>query len=147
MSQLLEPPPCGAQPAETVVPAEVLAPLRSAAAALIEALEELDRATGRVTEGAELLRRLSATALPGRTGAAARGGARLTPREQEVLAALSAAKGYGQIAAELHIELETVRTHARSVRRKLGVRTSRELVGRLEEGARAESTADTGCHS
>ncbi len=67
---------------------------------------------------------------------------RLTPREAEVLAALSAAKGYGQIAAELHIDLETVRTHARHVRRKLGVRSSRELVGRLGVSPR-HATDDT----
>ncbi len=42
---------------------------------------------------------------------------------------LSEGKNYGQIAAELVIELETVRTHARRVRRKLGVATSRELHG------------------
>ena len=53
----------------------------------------------------------------------------LTPREEEVMRCLSQGKGYGQIAAELFIELETVRTHARRVRRKLGVATSRELRG------------------
>jgi DNA-binding NarL/FixJ family response regulator len=53
----------------------------------------------------------------------------LTPRENEVLLCLSEGKNYGQIAAELVIELETVRTHARRVRRKLGVATSRELHG------------------
>jgi DNA-binding CsgD family transcriptional regulator len=55
----------------------------------------------------------------------------LTPRENEVLLCLSAGKNYGQIAAELVIELETVRTHARRVRRKLGVATSRDLHGRV----------------
>lgn len=46
-----------------------------------------------------------------------------------MLLCLSEGKNYGQIAAELVIELETVRTHARRVRRKLGVATSRELHG------------------
>lgn len=55
----------------------------------------------------------------------------LTPRENEVLLCLSQGKNYGQIAAELVIELETVRTHARRVRRKLGVATSRDLRGRF----------------
>ncbi len=55
----------------------------------------------------------------------------LTPRENEVLLCLSEGKNYGEIAAELVIELETVRTHARRVRRKLGVATSRDLHGRL----------------
>ncbi len=58
-----------------------------------------------------------------------RQGEPLTPRENEVLLRLSAGKNYGQIAAELVIELETVRTHARRVRRKLGVATSRDLRG------------------
>ncbi len=53
----------------------------------------------------------------------------LTPRENDVLLRLSEGKGYGQIAAELVIELETVRTHARRIRRKLGVASSRELHG------------------
>lgn len=64
-----------------------------------------------------------------------RQGEPLTPRENEVLLRLSAGKNYGQIAAELVIELETVRTHARRVRRKLGVATSRDLHGCLASRA------------
>jgi DNA-binding CsgD family transcriptional regulator len=53
----------------------------------------------------------------------------LTRRESEVLAHLSRSRSYGEIAVSLSIDVETVRTHARRVRRKLGVRTSRELAG------------------
>ncbi|HEX9482298.1 MAG TPA: helix-turn-helix transcriptional regulator [Solirubrobacteraceae bacterium] len=53
----------------------------------------------------------------------------LTVREREVLVHLSEARRYPEIALLLCIDVETVRTHARRVRRKLGVRRSRELAG------------------
>jgi DNA-binding CsgD family transcriptional regulator len=53
----------------------------------------------------------------------------LTPRQLQILARLSDGQGYGEIAAALHVTVETVRTHARRIRDQLGVRTSRELVG------------------
>jgi DNA-binding CsgD family transcriptional regulator len=53
----------------------------------------------------------------------------LTPRETEILGHLSRSRSYDEIAAILSIDIETVRTHARRVRRKLGLRTSRELIG------------------
>lgn len=51
----------------------------------------------------------------------------LTPREADVLELLQAGSTNAQIAAELHVGVETVRTHARNIFRKLGVRTRREL--------------------
>ncbi len=51
----------------------------------------------------------------------------LTPREAVVLDLLQHGRSNGEIAAELHIGVETVRTHARSIYRKLGVRSRREL--------------------
>jgi DNA-binding NarL/FixJ family response regulator len=51
----------------------------------------------------------------------------LTPREAEVLALLQSGRSNAEIAFELHVGVETVRTHARRVYRKLGVRTRREL--------------------
>ena len=51
----------------------------------------------------------------------------LTPREAAVLELLQSGRSNGEIAAQLHIGLETVRTHARSIYRKLGVRSRREL--------------------
>ncbi len=53
----------------------------------------------------------------------------LTPREREILAHLSRSRRYAEIAAMLCIDVETVRTHARRIRRKLGVPRSRDLVG------------------
>jgi DNA-binding NarL/FixJ family response regulator len=54
----------------------------------------------------------------------------LTPRESDVLEHLRAGDSNAQIAAALHVSIETVRTHARRVYRKLGVKTRRELVQR-----------------
>jgi DNA-binding CsgD family transcriptional regulator/transcriptional regulator with XRE-family HTH domain len=53
----------------------------------------------------------------------------LTTRQIEVLGHLSRGRRYSEIAATLCIDVETVRTHAKHIRRKLGVRKSRELDG------------------
>ncbi|MGO9320033.1 MAG: DNA-binding response regulator [Solirubrobacteraceae bacterium] len=52
----------------------------------------------------------------------------LTPRETDVLAQLQQRRSNSQIAADLHISIETVRTHARHIYRKLGVSSRRELL-------------------
>lgn len=52
----------------------------------------------------------------------------LTTRETDVLAQLQQRRSNAQIAAELHISIETVRTHARHIYRKLGVSSRRELL-------------------
>lgn len=51
----------------------------------------------------------------------------LTPREAAVLDLLQGGRSNGEIAAELHVGVETVRTHARNIYRKLGVRSRRDL--------------------
>ncbi|HEY5427756.1 MAG TPA: response regulator transcription factor [Solirubrobacteraceae bacterium] len=51
----------------------------------------------------------------------------LTPREADVLELLQSGSSNAEIAATLHVGIETVRTHARNIYRKLGVRTRREL--------------------
>jgi DNA-binding NarL/FixJ family response regulator len=53
----------------------------------------------------------------------------LTAREAEVLELLQAGGSNAEIAAELHVSIETVRTHARRIYRKLGVRNRRGLRG------------------
>jgi DNA-binding NarL/FixJ family response regulator len=53
----------------------------------------------------------------------------LTARECEVLSELQRRRSNAQIAASLHVSIETVRTHARHIYRKLGVTSRRELVG------------------
>ncbi|HEV7807565.1 MAG TPA: response regulator transcription factor [Solirubrobacteraceae bacterium] len=55
----------------------------------------------------------------------------LTPREADVFAELLLGRSNGEIAKQLSVSVETVRTHARSVFRKLGVRSRRELSGLL----------------
>ncbi len=54
----------------------------------------------------------------------------LTPREADVLELLQSGRSNAEIAQALHVSVETVRTHARRVYRKLGVRTRRELRAR-----------------
>lgn len=51
----------------------------------------------------------------------------LTAREAEVLELLQLGRSNAQIAAELQVGLETVRTHARNIYRKLGVSSRREV--------------------
>jgi DNA-binding NarL/FixJ family response regulator len=51
----------------------------------------------------------------------------LTPREADVLELLQQGSSNAEIAMALSVGIETVRTHARSIYRKLGVRTRREL--------------------
>jgi DNA-binding NarL/FixJ family response regulator len=60
-------------------------------------------------------------------GAPIAGGGLLTKREAEVLPLLQQGRSNAQIAFTLQVGVETVRTHARNIYRKLGVRTRREL--------------------
>jgi len=57
-----------------------------------------------------------------------RGAGLLTAREVDVLSGLQRRRSNAQIAAELHVSVETVRTHARHIYRKLGVSSRRELM-------------------
>jgi DNA-binding NarL/FixJ family response regulator len=52
----------------------------------------------------------------------------LTPREGEVMELLQNGKSNAEIAQELNVSIETVRSHARRIYRKLGVKTRRELL-------------------
>lgn len=52
----------------------------------------------------------------------------LTAREAEVLALLQQRRSNAQIGADLHVSIETVRTHARHIYRKLGVASRSELL-------------------
>jgi DNA-binding NarL/FixJ family response regulator len=55
------------------------------------------------------------------------GPAPLTPREADVLELLQGGRSNAEIAATLHVGVETIRTHARNIYRKLGVSSRREL--------------------
>lgn len=63
----------------------------------------------------------------------------LTSREAEVMELLQAGRSNAEIAHELHVSVETVRTHARHVYRKLGVKTRRELRASPPEADRVTS--------
>jgi DNA-binding NarL/FixJ family response regulator len=52
----------------------------------------------------------------------------LTPREEEILSYLSKGYLYKEIAAELFISIDTVRTHIRKIYQKLQVRTRTEAL-------------------
>ncbi len=54
----------------------------------------------------------------------------LTRREAQVMALLQQGRSNAEIALELTIGVETVRSHARSIFRKLGVHSRRELAAR-----------------
>ena len=54
----------------------------------------------------------------------------LSERESEVLRALVAGKGYKEIAYDLHISIDTVRTHIRRIYRKLRVQSAPAAVAR-----------------
>jgi DNA-binding NarL/FixJ family response regulator len=60
----------------------------------------------------------------------------LTRREREVLLLLRAGRSTNAIAAELVISIDTVRSHVKSVLRKLGVRSRAEAVACVEVGER-----------
>jgi DNA-binding NarL/FixJ family response regulator len=68
--------------------------------------------------------------LPGAGGAVSEepyGPDLLTPREADVLELLQQGAANAEIAAKLHVGVETVRTHARNIYRKLGVANRRDL--------------------
>jgi DNA-binding NarL/FixJ family response regulator len=70
----------------------------------------------------------------------------LTPREADVLELLQRGLTNAQIAHELSIGVETVRTHARNIYSKLGISTRRDLarIGRPESGAPAATPPAAG---
>lgn len=55
----------------------------------------------------------------------------LTQREKEVLQLLSKGKLYKQIAADLHISLETVKSHCHNIYEKLHVTTKMEAINKV----------------
>jgi DNA-binding NarL/FixJ family response regulator len=82
---------------------------------------------------------------PGAADARLAGGQLLTPREAEVLPLLQQGRSNPQIAIALQVGVETVRTHARNIYRKLGVSSRRELslppAGERDRRAQAETRA------
>lgn len=58
---------------------------------------------------------------------------RLTPREWQILELLADGRRTGEVAESLAISIETVRSHIKSIMRKLGVHTRAAAVAYLEE--------------
>jgi DNA-binding NarL/FixJ family response regulator len=75
------------------------------------------------SRGLQVLPRATA----GRGGGVLAGGRLLTKREGEVLPLLQQGRSNAQIALTLQVGVETVRTHARNIYRKLGVSSRRDL--------------------
>jgi DNA-binding NarL/FixJ family response regulator len=69
----------------------------------------------------------SAAAASGAESSGIEGSDLLTPREAEVLERLQDGATNAQIAHQLSIGIETVRTHARNIYRKLGIGSRRDL--------------------
>jgi two-component system nitrate/nitrite response regulator NarL len=65
----------------------------------------------------------------------------LTPREWEVLDLMSLGYSTRQIADELVLSTETIRTHVKNLMRKLGAKSRREAI---ERGARERQTGEPG---
>jgi LuxR family maltose regulon positive regulatory protein len=57
----------------------------------------------------------------------------LTAAELVVLRKMQMHRPYREVAAELHLSVNTIRTHAQSIRRKLGVSSRLEAVRRATE--------------
>lgn len=71
---------------------------------------------------------------PGGAGAAGREpGVPLTEREQSILTYLATPMAAGEIADELYVSVNTVKTHLAAIYRKLGARGRREAVRRARE--------------
>jgi DNA-binding NarL/FixJ family response regulator len=70
--------------------------------------------------------RLTPRASPGAAGP--QDGVTLTPRETELLPLLREGRSNAEIALQLQIGIETVRTHTRSIYKKLRVSSRRELI-------------------
>jgi DNA-binding NarL/FixJ family response regulator len=68
----------------------------------------------------------------------------LTPRQRQVARMLATGATTPEIARDLYISHDTVKSHARAVLRKTGVKTRRELVQRLAEQAKEPEPSSTG---
>src|SRR3712207_5389054 len=99
-----------------------------AAACLSKEIEARDviNAIHLASRGMHVLPR-SASELSSNNGLGVQGSEMLTPREADVLELLQDGHTNAQIAHELSVGVETVRTHARNIYRKLGIASRREL--------------------
>jgi DNA-binding NarL/FixJ family response regulator len=109
--------------------AEVSEALRAGAAGVVDegaCVEVLSDAIRAAARGRNLL--TGATAAVLLNGLEARGGVRLTPRQQQVLGLLAGRLGNAEIAARLGIRPATVRLHIRHILKRLGASTPMQAV-------------------
>ena len=92
----------------------------------------IERGTGAAAFAVELMSRLSRQLDPA-PDPSRRAPTPLTPRETVILRYLSSTLGNSEIAAELSVSINTVKTHQQTVYRKLGVGGRREAVRRARE--------------
>lgn len=92
----------------------------------------IERGTGAAAFAVELMSRLSRQLDPA-PDSSRRAPSPLTPRETVILRYLSSTLGNSEIAAELSVSINTVKTHQQTVYRKLGVGGRREAVRRARE--------------
>jgi PAS domain S-box-containing protein len=71
---------------------------------------------------------LASTKLPGNAPSGRAPAGSLTTREREVITLIAMGRETNEIAEQLHISSETVRTHVRNAMSKLGARTRAQLV-------------------
>jgi DNA-binding NarL/FixJ family response regulator len=57
----------------------------------------------------------------------------MTPREKEILAALAKGTGYKMIAAQLHISLDTVRSHVKNIYQKMQAHSQLEAIAKARD--------------
>lgn len=70
-----------------------------------------------------------------------RGGAALTARERQILSQLSTTMSTAEIALTLHISANTLKTHLRSIYRKLGVANRRQAVATFRDASVTTASA------
>ncbi|GAA4760570.1 LuxR C-terminal-related transcriptional regulator [Actinomycetospora chibensis] len=117
----------------TAAPHELRRPLTARADGLRRLLSRrIERGTGAAAFAVELMSRLSRQLDPA-PDPARRTPTPLTPRETVILRYLSSTLGNSEIAAELSVSINTVKTHQQTVYRKLGVGGRREAVRRARE--------------
>lgn len=68
--------------------------------------------------------------------------AALTPREREILACLADGAGRSDVAEQLYLSANTVRTHLRNLMAKLGVHSTLEAVAMIRGGELSDLTFD-----
>ena len=105
----------------------------------------LIHALGSVAAGRPFIDPDLARHLPSRAPRRRRAGvSELSPRERQILGLLAGGRNGSEIAGDLFLSAETVRTHVRNAVRKLGARTRIQAVAMLveHEGVLAEAQMD-----